>query len=155
MAVTQSPLSCIQNMYVNDHGCSLCKRVCRVICWEMMDLRLESFGLRRRRLIWDQWCFFWASLVAQMVKFYLQCRRPRFNPLVRKIPWRRKWQPIPVSLPFEFINSSGKESSIPGPCRCCPCSGERCDEKLIQKWAFCLHLVVAFLRCVGSSITLS
>ena len=21
-----------------------------------------------------------------------QCRRPRFNPLVRKIPWRRKWQ---------------------------------------------------------------
>ena len=51
MAVTQSPLSCIQNMYVNDHGCSLFKRVCRAICWEMMDLMLESFGLRRRRLI--------------------------------------------------------------------------------------------------------
>ena len=28
-------------------------------------------------------------LVAQMVKNPLQCRRPRFNPLVRKIPWRR------------------------------------------------------------------
>ena len=23
-----------------------------------------------------------------------QCRRLRFNPWVRKIPWRRKWQPI-------------------------------------------------------------
>ena len=30
-----------------------------------------------------------------------QCRRCRFNPLVGKIPWRRKWQPIPVFLPGE------------------------------------------------------
>ena len=29
----------------------------------------------------------------------LQFRRPRFNPWVRKIPWRRKWQPTPVVLP--------------------------------------------------------
>ena len=31
-----------------------------------------------------------------------QCRRHRrrgFRPWVRKIPWRRKWQPTPVSLP--------------------------------------------------------
>ena len=28
-----------------------------------------------------------------------QCRRPRFNPWVGKIPWRRKWHPIPVLLP--------------------------------------------------------
>ena len=28
----------------------------------------------------------------------LQCRRPGFNPWVGKIPWRREWQPIPVSL---------------------------------------------------------
>ena len=33
---------------------------------------------------------------------WLQCRRPGFNPWVRKIPWRRKWQPIPVFLPGEF-----------------------------------------------------
>ena len=25
-----------------------------------------------------------------------QCRKHRFDPLVRKIPWRRKWQPTPV-----------------------------------------------------------
>ena len=31
-----------------------------------------------------------------------QCRRfkrHRFNPLVRKVPWRRAWQPTPVFLP--------------------------------------------------------
>ena len=30
-----------------------------------------------------------------------QCRRNRFNPWVRKIPWRRVWQPTPVFLPGE------------------------------------------------------
>ena len=41
----------------------------------------------------------WASLVAQMVNFCLQCRWPGFDPWVGKIPWRRKWQPTPVFLP--------------------------------------------------------
>ena len=34
-----------------------------------------------------------------------QCRRlrrPGFDPCVRKIPWRRAWQPTPVFLPREF-----------------------------------------------------
>ena len=34
-----------------------------------------------------------------------QCRRQRrhwFNPWVRKIPWRRAWQPTPVFLPEKF-----------------------------------------------------
>ena len=31
-----------------------------------------------------------------------QCRRHRFDPQVRKIPWRRKWQPTPVFLPGAF-----------------------------------------------------
>ena len=30
-----------------------------------------------------------------------QCRRPGFNPWIRKIPWRRKWQPTPVFLSGE------------------------------------------------------
>ena len=32
----------------------------------------------------------------------LQCRRPGFEPWVRKISWRRSWQLIPVFLPGEF-----------------------------------------------------
>ena len=26
-----------------------------------------------------------------------ECGRPRFDPWVEKIPWRREWQPTPVS----------------------------------------------------------
>ena len=29
-------------------------------------------------------------------------KRRGFNPLVGKIPWRRKWQPTPVFLPGKF-----------------------------------------------------
>ena len=39
-----------------------------------------------------------ASLLAQLVRICLPCRRPGFNPWVKKIPWRRKWQPTPVFL---------------------------------------------------------
>ena len=41
-----------------------------------------------------------------------QCRRYKrhgFNPWVRKIPWRRKWQPTPVFLPGE---SHGQRSLV-------------------------------------------
>ena len=31
----------------------------------------------------------------------LQCGRPRFNPSVRKISWRGKWQPTPVFLTWK------------------------------------------------------
>ena len=43
-----------------------------------------------------------ASLVAQMVKNTPQCSRPGFVFWVRKIPWRREWQPTPVFLPGRF-----------------------------------------------------
>ena len=32
---------------------------------------------------------------------FRRCRRRGFSPWVRKIPWRRKWQPTPVFLPGE------------------------------------------------------
>ena len=41
-----------------------------------------------------------------------QCRRhrrQRFSPWVRKIPWRRKWQPTPVFLPGK---SHGRRSLV-------------------------------------------
>ena len=31
-----------------------------------------------------------------------RCQRCEFNPWLGKIPWRRKWQPIPVLWPGEF-----------------------------------------------------
>ena len=48
------------------------------------------------------------QLVAQDDKrIFLRCRRPKFNPWVRKIPWRRYWLLTPLFLPGEF---SGQRS---------------------------------------------
>ena len=40
--------------------------------------------------------------VAHRWRICLQCKRPRFGPWVKKIPWRRKWKPTPVFLPGKF-----------------------------------------------------
>ena len=40
----------------------------------------------------------WALLVVQMIK---NLPAIQFDPWVRKVPWRRKWQPIPLLLPRE------------------------------------------------------
>ena len=50
-----------------------------------------------------------SSLVAQRLSVCLECGRSRFNPWVRKILWRRKWQPTPVFLPGE---SHGQRSLV-------------------------------------------
>ena len=45
-----------------------------------------------------------ASQMVQRKRIHLQCRRCRrhgFDPWVRKISWKRKWQPTPVFLPGE------------------------------------------------------
>ena len=65
-----------------------------------------------------------------------QCRRHRFNPWVRKIPWRRKWQPTPVFLPgkshgqrrLEGYNPwGGKESEVAE--HACMYAGRRSNSK--------------------------
>ena len=53
---------------------------------------------------------FRTSLVGQKVNNLPSCRRPRFNPWVGKMPWRRKWQPTPVYLPREFHGQRSLES---------------------------------------------
>ena len=50
-------------------------------------------------------CFYFpvkTSLVAQMVKNLPAMWRPRFDPWVGKISWKRAWQPTPLFLPREF-----------------------------------------------------
>ena len=56
-------------------------------------------------------------LVAQLVKNLPAIRRPRFNPRVRKIAWRRKWQPTPVLLPGEFHGQRIETDYNPWNCR--------------------------------------
>ena len=38
-----------------------------------------------------------------------KCKRRRFDPWVRKIPWKRKWQPTPIFLPEK---SHGQRSLV-------------------------------------------
>ena len=55
-------------------------------------------------------CF---SHYSQMVKGCLECGRHGFNPWVRKIPWRKEWQPTPVFLPREFHEQRSLASCNP------------------------------------------
>ena len=41
-----------------------------------------------------------------------RCRRWGFDPWVRKIPWRRKWQPTPVFLPGKFHGHQSQASCM-------------------------------------------
>ena len=64
----------------------------------------------------------WASLMAQMIKNLPAVQETkvegRFFTIwaiwVRKIPWRRKWQPAPVFLPGEFCGQESLVGYSPG-----------------------------------------
>ena len=42
----------------------------------------------------------------------LQCRRPELDPWVRKIPWRRKWQPTLVFLPGKSTDTGVQRARV-------------------------------------------
>ena len=46
-----------------------------------------------------------------------KCKRLRFDPWVRQIPWRRKWQPTPVSLPGKFHGQRSLVGYSPWGCK--------------------------------------
>ena len=66
-------------------------------CWLKLSVALSITEDRFLSVI----MIIWFSLVAQMVKNLPECERTRFNSWIRKIPWRREWQPTPVFLPGE------------------------------------------------------
>ena len=68
------------------------------------------------------WCFPGGSVV----QYSCQCRGCRFDPWVRKIPWRRKWQPTPVFLPGQF---HGQRSLV----GCSPWGCKRVGHNLVTK----------------------
>ena len=84
------------------------------------ERKLENYqnGVRRANHLWfltlshthshfDLFIFFFRGFPggASGKESVCQCRRHRrcrFNPWVRKIPWSRKWQLIPIFLPGKF-----------------------------------------------------
>ena len=57
----------------------------------------SSLSLRGLRLGLLSTCLSYLSLKV----FTCPCMRCRFDPWIRKIPWRRKWQCTPTFLPWE------------------------------------------------------
>ena len=47
----------------------------------------------------------------------LQFRRPRFDPWVGKIPWRREWLPTPAFFPGEFHGQRSLVGYSPWGCK--------------------------------------
>ena len=43
-----------------------------------------------------------------------QCRRPRFDPWVRKTPWRTEWLPTPIFLPGKSHDREAWWATVPG-----------------------------------------
>ena len=75
-------------------------------CKVELPLFLTSFILYQRLDDWNTRSLVFepdgASLWLRGLRVHLRCRRPWFDHWVRKIPWRREWQPTPVFLPGEF-----------------------------------------------------
>ena len=76
----------------------------------------------------------------------LQCKRPRFDPWVRKIPWRREWLSGPVFLPGEFQGQRSLMGYRPWGHK----YSDRTEQLLLhlticlsslEKWLFCCCLV--------------
>ena len=47
----------------------------------------------------------------------LECQRPRFDPWIRKIPWRTEWLPNPVFLPGKCHELRGLPGYSPWACK--------------------------------------
>ena len=57
----------------------------------------------------SEWCFLGGASGKESTYQCTRCKRQEFDPWVRTIPWRRKWQPTPVFLPRK---SHGQRSLV-------------------------------------------
>ena len=70
-------------------------------CNSMLSLGLSSTDLYVAFSYYSAGLHNWLSGKESICQ-WRRLRRHGFYPWVRKIPWRRKWQPIPVFLPGKF-----------------------------------------------------
>ena len=73
-----------------------------------------------------------------------QCRRHIFDPRIRKIPWRRKWEHIPIFSPGK---SHGQRSLVGYSTWGCKRVGQDLATKAHQQCPFtfiCIHLYLDF-----------
>ena len=81
---------------------------------------LQSMGSQRVRhdwateLKWKQTGLLWWL---RWWRISLQHKSLRFDPWVRKMPWRKEWLPTPVFLPGEFHKQTSLEGYSPWGCK--------------------------------------
>ena len=71
-------------------------------------------GITRKKVLNWSMIYAWVLWWLRQSRICLQCRRPRFDPWVRKIPWRREWLPTLVFLPGESHGRGAWSPTIPG-----------------------------------------
>ena len=69
-----------------------------------------------------------------------QCRRCRLDPWVRKISWRRKWQPTPALLPGKFHGQRSLLQSLG-------------SQRVIHNWATKQQQQLCSRHCLGTRDT--
>ena len=69
--------------------------------WATQSMGLARSQTRLKRFISNSNILCGLSWWLSSKESTCQCRRLQFDPWVGKIPWRRKWQPTPVFLPWE------------------------------------------------------
>ena len=71
--------------------------------------------------IWERLCVTEiptaASLLAQLVKNPPRMKETKFNPWVRKIPWRRRWEPTPGFLSAGPMDREAWQDTVQGVAR--------------------------------------
>ena len=83
----------------------------------MSDSHTQQQGKQGKQILSPPFLYGQASLVAHKESACSAEAGPRFNRWVRKIPWRREWQPTPVSLPGEFHGQRSLVGYSPQGCR--------------------------------------
>ena len=84
--------------------------------WRHKDSAVE-FCLRQNHLAYKKKGYHSIPWWLRRWKICLQCRRPRFDPWVRKIPWRKKWQATPVFFLGEFHGQRSLVGYSPRGCK--------------------------------------
>ena len=68
-----------------------------------------------------------------------QCQKPRFDPWVGKIPWRRKWQPTPVFLPGKSHGQRSLEGCSPWGRKGLDTTERLTHTEIMQPWKWVLR----------------
>ena len=93
-------------------------------CWKwcrrggVWRLSLQNEGQQTDQGVWRSWIYSdFCHLWWLRQRICLHCRRPRFNPWIGKIRWRREWQPTPVFLHGESHGQRSLRATTLGSCR--------------------------------------